>query len=58
MVSWAISKAIEYSEFVGCRLVMLNPERDVIGFYEKQGFTYVHHDDDEFDSMFFDIKQS
>lgn len=57
MVSWAISKAVEYSESIGCRIVMLNPEKDVIKFYEKLGFIYVPHDDDEYDSMFIDIKR-
>lgn len=58
MVSWVISKAIEFSETVGCRLVMLNPDKDVIGFYDKLGFTYVPHDDEDYDSMFIDIIQS
>lgn len=58
MVSWAISKAVEYSESIGCRIVMLNPEKDVIDFYQKLGFTYVPHEDDEYDSMFIDIKRS
>ncbi|WP_316504834.1 GNAT family N-acetyltransferase [Nitrosopumilus sp.] len=56
MVSWVISKAVEFSESIGCRLVMLNPERDVIDFYRKQGFTYVPHEDEDYDSMFLDIK--
>lgn len=58
MVSWVISKAVELSETVGCRLVMLNPERDVKGFYDKMGFTYVPHSNEKLDSMFIDIKQS
>ena len=56
MVSWAINKAIDYSESIGCRLVILNPESDVIDFYKKRGFAYVPPDDGESASMFFDIK--
>ena len=60
MVSWAITKAEDYSESIGCRLVMLNPESDVIGFYEKQKFVHVPHgdDDEESASMFFDLKNA
>ena len=60
MVSWAISNAIKYSESIGCRLVVLNPEKDVTGFYEKLRFVHVRHDDDsdELDLMFFDIAGS
>lgn len=58
MVSWVISKAVELSESVGCRLVMLNPEKDVIGFYKKLGFIHVPHENEDYDSMFVDIKQS
>ena len=57
MVSWAISKAREFSESIGCRLVILNPENDVIEFYRKLGFTHVPHNSQEYDSMFFDIKR-
>lgn len=58
MVSWVISKAVELSGTVGCRLVMLNPEKDVVDFYKTLGFIYVPHDNEDFDSMFVDIRQS
>ena len=60
MVSWAITKAEDYSESIGCRMVMLNPESDVIGFYEKQKFVHVQHsdDDEKSASMFFDLKNT
>lgn len=57
MVSWAINKAVEYSQTIGCRIVMLNPEDDVIEFYQKQGFTLVPHDTPDHSSMFVDILQ-
>jgi predicted N-acetyltransferase YhbS len=31
-------KAYEFSEKVGCRFLVLNAKRNVIGFYEKYGF--------------------
>ncbi|RNJ77528.1 MAG: GNAT family N-acetyltransferase, partial [Nitrosopumilus sp. H8] len=33
MVLWAIDQAREYSKKIGCRLVMLHPHDDVIGWY-------------------------
>ena len=60
MVSWAIIKAIDHSKSIGCRLVILNPESDVIDFYRKRGFAYVPHgdDDEESASMYIDIKNA
>ena len=60
MISWAIGNAIKYSESIGCRLAVLNPEKDVAELYEKIRFVHVRHDDDndKLDLMFFDIAGS
>jgi len=35
---FCLSKALEFSKRIGCRLLVLNAVRDSIGFYEKYGF--------------------
>ena len=55
MVMWAISRAVKYSKEIGCRVVILNPETGVDGFYEKLGFAHVQREED--DTMFIDIKK-
>ncbi len=57
MISWAASKATELSETIGCRVVMLNPEKDAVKFYEKLNFKHIPHTDEKYDSMFLDVKQ-
>ena len=57
MVYWTINKATELSETIGCRAVMLNPEKDARKFYEKLDFKYMPHTDERYDSMFLDVKQ-
>ena len=53
--------AIEYSQYIGCRYLMLNPIDDEIvrKFYKNYGFTYVSHleDDKESDIFILDIQQ-
>ena len=55
MVAWAINKALELSGIIGCRVVILNAEKNAIGFYKKLNFTHVPHDGG--DTMFIDIKK-
>ena len=57
MIYWAINKATELSETIGCRVIMLNPEKDAQKFYEKLNFKYIPHMDEKYDSMFLDVKQ-
>ena len=38
MVYWAIDYAISLSSKMGCRAVLANSKRDVVGFYRKLGF--------------------
>ena len=56
MVWWAINKAAELSESVGCRTVTLNPDKDVIEFYKKLKFRYGNSNAED-DVMFFDVKR-
>ena len=58
MVSWAIDMAMNYSESIGCRLVILRPESDVVDFYKKLGFVYVPStNDSEEPNMYYDLKE-
>jgi GNAT superfamily N-acetyltransferase len=38
LCNFSLGKAYEFSEKVGCRFLVLNAKKDVIGFYEKYGF--------------------
>lgn len=55
MIQWVISQGIEYSKKLGCRLIILNPEKDVIEWYkEKLGFEHIPHSRAH-DVMFYDL---
>lgn len=42
MTHWVISEGKRYSKELGCRLVILNPEKDVIEWYrDKLGFMHI-----------------
>jgi ribosomal protein S18 acetylase RimI-like enzyme len=61
LVDEALRIAVESSENIGCRYLMLNPRDDdgVRKFYIKYGFTYIPNieDDKERDAFILDIKQ-
>jgi len=38
LCNFSLGKAYNFSEKVGCRFLVLNAKRDVVGFYEKYGF--------------------
>lgn len=55
LIAWAIKEAVNISDRVGCRIVMLSPENDqeVLDFYKKRGFTYVPREGNEKEDAFF-----
>ena len=61
LVDESLRFATKYSEYIGCRYLMLNPRDDdgVRKFYESYGFTYISNekDDKERDAFILDIKQ-
>ena len=54
MIDWVAAQAKEYQNNVGCRVVVLNPDRDVVGWYEKIGFVHIRHKRKQ-DVMFIDL---
>lgn len=56
MVGWAIKIAVFLSGIVGCRVVLVKSEPDVVGFYEKLGFKRTSKADDDLADMYLDIK--
>lgn len=62
MVEWSIAHARRLSYIVGCRVVAVNSELDVVGFYEKLGFKkiskgYIIPDDRSTVDMYIDVKK-
>lgn len=55
MVLWSINQARKYSKNIGCRLVMLHPHDDVIGWYhEKLKFRHLKRKNGK-NIMYFDL---
>ena len=54
MIKWVIAEAKKYQNSVGCRLLILNPDNDVVGWYEKIGFVHIQHKTKQ-DVMFIDL---
>ena len=55
MVQWVIYRGIQYSKDIGCRLVVLQPEKDVIKWYRnKLKFVHIQHKRKQ-DIMFYDL---
>ena len=54
MVSWVIDLAAYLSEKIGCRVVALHPEEDVIRWYQKLQFKIVNRENKQ-DIMYFDM---
>ncbi len=54
MIDWAAAQAKEYQEDMGCRLIIVNPDKDVVGWYEKIGFVRIRHERKQ-DMMFIDL---
>ena len=59
LIDLALEIAIDVSEKLGCRYIMLNPENDenVRKFYRNYGFTYVKNYVDDKDIFILDITQ-
>ena len=55
MIQHAINEAKKYSKDIGCRIVMLNPESDVVDWYVRRGFVHIPHTDNSTDIMFVDL---
>lgn len=53
MVAWATKAAMDLSKIVGCRMVVVHPYDDVVGWYEKQKFKKVS---ENLAIMYLDIK--
>ena len=56
MVRWILINAIESSRSVGCRLVFLQPEEDVVKFYEKMRFKHAKGQGSDQGNMYTDLK--
>ena len=58
MMRWAVAYASRLSRIVGCRVVLVNSEPDVVGFYEKIKFKKITREDGGSDTidMYLDIK--
>jgi len=57
ILDWSIGKAMKISEQIGCRFIVLNAEREAIGFYEKYGFRMLPKQDTRiFPFMFLDLR--
>lgn len=41
MVAWATKVAMDLSKIVGCRMVVVHPYNNVVGWYKKQKFKKV-----------------
>ena len=56
VLDWSIGKAMKISEEIGCRFIVLNAERDALGFYEKYGFRMLPKQDRRlYPFMFLDL---
>lgn len=58
MVRWAIRYARFLSGLVGCRVVLVNSEPDVVGFYKKLGFEQTSTSGHNLADMYIGIKRA
>lgn len=56
MVGWASAYAKSISDMIGCRVVLVKSEPDVVGFYEKLGFKKTSKTGASLTDMYLDIK--
>lgn len=54
MIDWVVTEAKNYQNNIGCRVVVLSPENDVISWYKKIGFVHIQHKRKQ-DVMFIDL---
>ena len=54
MIEWAATHAKKYQNDVGCRVIIVNPDKDAVGWYEKIGFVHIRHKRKQ-DVMFVDL---
>jgi len=55
MLYFALDESMRLSKNYGCRLLMLNPEKDVVKWYTDRNFTHIRHSSGQ-DICFIDIK--
>jgi len=55
MIYWVITEAINYSKNIGCKLIILNPEDDVVSWYRKLGFIHIPTSGRKKDLMFYNL---
>jgi hypothetical protein len=56
MLDWTLNHAIELSERIGCRIIIVKSDIDKVDWYQGYGFTLIK---DSKDKLFYDIsKQS
>lgn len=53
LCDFSLAVAYNLSEEVGCRFLVLNSKRDVIGFYEKYGFKLLPNQEDRREPVMF-----
>ena len=58
MLLWAISYGKRISEIVGCRMVIVSSDTDVVDFYKKSGFVHGTENADIPNMMYLDIKNA
>ena len=56
VVGWASAYAKSLSDMIGCRVVLVKLEPDVVGFYQKLGFQKTSQTGASLTDMFLDIK--
>jgi GNAT superfamily N-acetyltransferase len=55
MISWVINEAINISKRIGCRLIILQSEKDKVKTYEEFGFLKIPDSKRKQDMMFYDL---
>jgi predicted GNAT family N-acyltransferase len=55
MIGWVINEAINISKRIGCRLIILQSERDMVKRYEEYGFLKIPDSKKKRDMMFYDL---
>ena len=58
MLLWAISYGKKIAEIVGCRMVIVSADADVVDFYKKSGFVHGTKNADIPNMMYLDIKNA
>jgi len=57
MIDWVVSKAVDLSQFVACKLVIVESEEDKIDVYKHWGFEPIENFEEKRNTMFLEIVQ-